>query len=64
MDFALNIHPLTIQASTIMVKKYSRGSINSFNFFPFLVVKSYDYVFAENGLVAYKNGKLVATQVN
>ncbi|XP_065058294.1 uncharacterized protein LOC135686071 [Rhopilema esculentum] len=25
-------------------------------------VKSYDYVFAENGLVAYKNGKLVATQ--
>ena len=28
------------------------------------VTKMYDYVFSENGLVAYKNGELVATQVN
>ena len=24
----------------------------------------YDYVFPENGLVAYKNGELIATQVS
>lgn len=27
------------------------------------VTSDYDYVFAENGLVAYKEGKLIGTQV-
>lgn len=29
----------------------------------YAVINDYDYVFAENGLVAYKDGKLVGTQV-
>jgi len=29
-----------------------------------LVTKMYDYVFSENGLVAYKSGELLAIQVN
>ena len=31
---------------------------------PNIVTKMYDYVFSENGLVAYKNGELAAIQVN
>jgi len=27
------------------------------------VLKNYDYVFAENGLMAYKDGKLIGCQV-
>ncbi|KAL5981579.1 hypothetical protein ACLOJK_015642 [Asimina triloba] len=27
------------------------------------VIDDYDFVFSENGLVAYKNGKLIGTQV-
>lgn len=29
----------------------------------YAVTTDYDYVFAENGLVAYKEGKLIGTQV-
>lgn len=32
-------------------------------FFLFTVIKKYDYVFAENGLVAYKNGDLIGKMV-
>ena len=30
----------------------------------FLVTGMYDYVFSENGLVAYKDGKLIGKQVS
>jgi Eukaryotic phosphomannomutase. len=32
-------------------------------FFLITVLKKYDYIFAENGLVAYKDGKSVASEV-
>ena len=32
-------------------------------FFSTTVIYSYDYSFSENGLVAYKDGKLLGTQV-
>ena len=33
------------------------------NFFLLIVTDMYDYVFSENGLVAYKDGKLLAIEV-
>lgn len=30
----------------------------------FAVIEKYDYVFAENGLVAYKDGKFLSKQVS
>ena len=33
------------------------------NVFIIVVVKKFDYVFAENGLVAFKNGELIEKQV-
>jgi len=32
-------------------------------FIYYLGIKSYDYLFAENGLVSYKNGQLLEVQV-
>lgn len=41
-----------------------QNMISMFFFFFFVaVITDYDYVFAENGLVAYKNGELIGTQV-
>lgn len=37
--------------------------INSI-FLCYAVIKDYDYVFSENGLVAHKDGKLIGTQVH
>ena len=34
-----------------------------FFYHPSSVIETYDYVFAENGLVAYKDGKFLAKQV-
>ena len=36
---------------------------NKYCFISFVVITSYDYVFSENGLVAYKDGVLVGKQV-
>jgi len=35
-----------------------------FYLYYYIVTKMYDYVFSENGLVAYKSGELLAIQVN
>lgn len=37
--------------------------ILSFQLFLFVVVEKYDYVFPENGLVAYKDGQFLCKQV-
>ncbi len=36
---------------------------NSIKIVMLTVVTDYDYVFSENGLVAYENGKLIGNQV-
>lgn len=42
---------------------YAASLSKHMNILAYAVTTDYDYVFAENGLVAYKEGKLIGTQV-
>lgn len=61
---AVNIQVLWL-VLTVKTLIYSQRSSNRLTRFSchFSVTSLYDYVFPENGLVAYKNGELIATQV-
>lgn len=63
--FQVNLLNILCYSLGLIIYMFIRSLVTaSFSCFVFYaVIDDYDYVFSENGLVAYKNGELIGTEV-